>query len=50
MISWEVMRDLGQLSLLILSWVFYIGFAINGLALAMAVSLWVWDFIRKEFF
>jgi hypothetical protein len=50
MIAWEVMRDLGQLSLLILGWVFYIGFAINGLALAMCVLLWVWDFIRKEFF
>jgi hypothetical protein len=50
MISWEVMRDLVQLSLLILGWVLYIGFAINGLALAMCVFLWVWDFIRKELF
>jgi hypothetical protein len=49
MISWEVMRDLAQLSGLIVGWALFVGCGISGLALAIAVFLWVWDFIRKEF-
>ena len=48
MISWEVMRDLSQLSLLILKWLMAIGCAITGLTIAAAIFFWVVDFIRKE--
>jgi hypothetical protein len=43
------MRDLAQLFGLIVGWGLFVGCGISGLALAMCVLLWVWDFIRKEF-
>ena len=48
MIPWELMRDLGQLSVLIVCWAIYVGSGITGIALAVAVVCWVIDFVRKE--
>lgn len=48
MIPWDVMRDLGQLSGLIVCWGLFIGCGVTGLTLAVAVICWVIDFVRKE--
>ena len=48
MISCQVMRDLAQLSGLIVGWGLFIGCGISGIALAVAITCWVVDFIRKE--
>ena len=49
MISWEVMRDLGQVSMLITGWALFVGSGIAGLTVAVIVMGWVIDQIRKIF-
>jgi len=49
MISWEVMKDLAQVSALILGWLLAIGCGITGLTIGAVIFFWVVDFIRKEF-
>ena len=48
MISWEVMRDLAQVSALILGWLLAICCGITGLTIGAVIFFWVVDFIRKE--
>jgi len=47
MISWEVMRDLAQVSMLITGWALFVGSGIAGLTVAVIVMGWVIDQIRK---
>jgi hypothetical protein len=47
-ISWELMKDLAQLSGLIVGWGLFVGCGIGGLTIAIAVICWVIDFARKE--
>jgi hypothetical protein len=49
MISWEVMRDLAQVSMLITGWALFVGSGIAGLTVAVIVTSWVIDQIRKIF-
>jgi hypothetical protein len=49
MISWEVMRDLAQVSMLITGWALFIGSGIAGLTVAVIVTSWVIDQIRRTF-
>jgi hypothetical protein len=49
MISWEVMRDLAQVSMLITGWALFVGSGIAGLTVAVIVMGWVVDQIRKIF-
>ena len=50
MIRWEVMRDLAQLSGLIVGWGLFIGSGISGLFIVICSVLWLVDFVKKEFF
>ena len=49
MISWEVMRDLGQISMLITGWALFVGSGIAGLTVAVLVFAWVVDQVRRFF-
>ena len=49
MISWEVMRDLAQVSMLITGWALFVGSVIAGLTVAVLVFGWVIDQIRRTF-
>jgi len=49
MISWEVMRDLAQVSMLITGWALFVGSGIAGLTVAVIVFGWVIDQIRRTF-
>jgi hypothetical protein len=49
MISWEVMRDLAQVSMLITGWALFVGSGIAGLTVAVLVFGWVIDQIRRTF-
>ena len=49
MISWQVMRDLAQVSMLITGWALFVGSGIAGLTVAVIVTSWVIDQIRKIF-
>lgn len=49
MISWQVMRDLAQVSMLITGWALFVGSGIAGLTVAVIVASWVIDQIRKIF-
>jgi len=49
MISWELMRDLAQVSMLITGWALFAGSAIAGLTVAVLVFGWVIDQIRRTF-
>ena len=49
MISWEIMRDLAQVSMLITGWALFVGSGIAGLTVAVIVTSWVIDQIRKIF-
>ena len=49
MISWEIMRDLAQVSMLITGWALFVGSGIAGLTVAVIVMGWVIDQIRKIF-
>jgi len=49
MISWEVMRDLAQLSMLITGWALFVGSGIAGLTVAVLVLGWVVDQVRRFF-
>ena len=48
MISWELMKDLAQLSGLIVGWGLFVGCGIGGLFIGGAVICWIIDFVRKE--
>jgi hypothetical protein len=47
-IPWELMKDLAQLSGLIVGWGLFVGCGIGGLTIAIAVICWIIDFVRKE--
>jgi hypothetical protein len=49
MISWEVMRDLAQVSMLITGWALFVGSGIAGLTVAVIVLGWVIDQVRRFF-
>jgi hypothetical protein len=49
MISWEVMRDLAQVSMLITGWALFVGIGIAGLTVAVLVFGWVVDQVRRFF-
>lgn len=49
MISWEVMRDLAQVSMLITGWALFVGSGIAGLTVAVLVFGWVVDQVRRFF-
>jgi hypothetical protein len=49
MISWELMRDLAQVSMLITGWALFAGSAIAGLTVAVLVLAWVVDQVRRFF-
>lgn len=49
MISWEVMRDLAQVSMLITGWAIFVGAGISGLTIAVFVFCWVVDKARQFF-
>lgn len=49
MISWEVMRDLAQVSGLIVGWALFVGSGIAGLTVAVIVLGWVVDQVRRFF-
>lgn len=49
MISWEVMRDLAQLSGLIVGWGLFIGSGISGIFITICATCWLYDKIKKEF-
>ena len=48
MISSELMKDLAQLSGLIVGWGLFLGCGVGGLTIAIAVICWIIDFVRKE--
>lgn len=48
MIPWELLKDLAQISGLILAWAIYIGNGVFGIFLAVTLVSWVVDFCRKE--
>jgi hypothetical protein len=47
MISWEVMRDLAQVSMLITGWALFVGAGIGGLTICIFTICWVIDVVRK---
>ena len=49
MISWEVMKDLAQVSMLITGWALFVGSGIAGLTVAVLVFAWVVDQVRRLF-
>jgi hypothetical protein len=49
MISWEVMKDLAQVSMLITGWALFVGSGIAGLTVAVLVFAWVVDQVRRFF-
>ena len=49
MISWEVMKDLAQVSMLITGWALFVGSEIAGLTVAVLVFAWVVDQVRRFF-
>lgn len=49
MISWELMRDLAQLSGLIVGWALFIGAGISGLTVIICAACWLFDQIKREF-
>jgi len=49
MISWEVMRDLAQVSMLITGWALFVGSGIAGLTVGVLVFGWVIDQVRRFF-
>ncbi len=49
MISWDVMRDLAQLSGLIVGWGLFIGSGISGIFITICAACWLYDKIKKEF-
>jgi len=48
MISWEVMRDLAQVSMLITGWALFVGAGIGGLVVCICTICWVIDVVRKH--
>ncbi len=48
MISWDVMRDLAQLSGLIVGWGLFIGSGISGIFIIICSFCWLADKLRKE--
>jgi len=48
MISWELMRDLSQLSGFIVGWALFFGAGIRGLVVCLLTLCWVIDVVRKH--
>jgi hypothetical protein len=49
MISWELMRDLSQLSGFIVGWALFVGAGIGGLVVCLLTLCWVIDVVKKHF-
>lgn len=47
MMDWSVLRDLGQVSLIITGWALFVGAAIGGLTVSICVIFWIGDCVRK---
>ena len=47
MISWELLRDLSQLSGFIIGWALFVGAGIGGLTISICTICWVIDVLRK---
>jgi len=48
MISWELMRDLSQLSGFIVGWSLFVGAGIGGLVVCLLTLCWVIDVVKKH--
>jgi len=48
MISWELLRDLSQLSGFIIGWALFVGAGIGGLTISICTICWVIDLVKKH--